>query len=349
MNRIDLIIVILVVLFLATQKNKTEVLSKEMTTGLKVICAFIIILCHLYKQVDPGSFIKYFSNWGTLSSAIFFLMSGYGLMISLRKSNGEYLNHFLSRRFSKILIPYFIVNILFSIFYYFNHVEIWQFSFKALLFHGEYLVNFSWFIIAILYFYLLFYISAKISRKEWIMNILLLLGTFVYIHWCCQHDFGRNWYNTCLAFWFGVIMASTFGDKIKAFLSKYVLLSSLSLITIYAFLPQIITKFDFDLMNSKATKMNIMSVLFSLFIVTCAQKFDFSSPYIRRLSKYSFTIYMAQGLPMYYILRSNYMYIDKDYIYVALVLIISCLLGFIIVLIDERLNMLWMKFRLKEK
>ena len=68
------------------------------------------MLHHLSFQYKDSFFFSQFSILGTITVALFFFLSGYGLMKQAMKYDNYYTN-FLSKRFSKLLPPFLIATI----------------------------------------------------------------------------------------------------------------------------------------------------------------------------------------------------------------------------------------------
>jgi len=97
-------------------------LDIEETKALSGIAAICVILHHISQRPafqDLTKELFFFNDIGFLITSIFLFCSGYGLTVSLNK-NPKYLDDFVKRRFSTILIPYALSNVVFSIYYFFN-------------------------------------------------------------------------------------------------------------------------------------------------------------------------------------------------------------------------------------
>lgn len=70
---------------------------------IKIIAAIVVVISHLVKDYNLGIFNQLF-DFGTYSVALFFFLSGYGLMYSLQNKE-NYLNNFLKKGFPKLLSP----------------------------------------------------------------------------------------------------------------------------------------------------------------------------------------------------------------------------------------------------
>lgn len=203
------------------EKRKDEFLSLSSSNALKGFAAIGVILHHLtqlntnYNQVWKGP-INFWNDMGILFTGIFFFLSGYGLWISFHNKN-NYLDSFLKRRFSKILVPFFVSNIIytFAMGIPFGILQRPILIITSLI--GLTLVNTNaWYIVEILILYLFFYLFYKKWPEEKAEKgmICIVLGIIV-IGLISGRDYtqygtwfrGEWWYNTTLVFIVGMYFA----------------------------------------------------------------------------------------------------------------------------------------------
>lgn len=92
-------------------------LSRSTTDALKVVSAILVIIGHMasicitnYSSSNPVFYVLA-SQSGYLAVAIFFFLSGYGLMMSEVKNHLGF-NTFVKRRFLKVYLPVLFVTLL---------------------------------------------------------------------------------------------------------------------------------------------------------------------------------------------------------------------------------------------
>lgn len=93
--------------------------SKQATVPLRGLLAIGIVLHHLSLRLVEASpdchwIWLQFSFWGAPIVAVFFFLSGYGLMVSLITKGQEYLDGFLKKRLLKIVLPLVLCSIVFE-------------------------------------------------------------------------------------------------------------------------------------------------------------------------------------------------------------------------------------------
>ena len=93
--------------------------SKQATVPLRGLLATGIVLHHLSLRLVEASpdcswIWSQFSFWGAPIVAVFFFLSGYGLMVSLITKGQKYLDGFLKKRLLKIVLPLVLCSIVFE-------------------------------------------------------------------------------------------------------------------------------------------------------------------------------------------------------------------------------------------
>ena len=128
---------------------------------LKGLLALMVIFCHIVPYVKFGV-LGELGNYGPIAVGMFFFISGYGLLKSLLCKDG-YLQHFLSKRFSKLIPPITIVTLCFI-----SLETEWEreklVDILSLLAEGNTLTPYAWYVYVILLYYILFYIIFKLIK-----------------------------------------------------------------------------------------------------------------------------------------------------------------------------------------
>ena len=145
------------------------------TLPLRGILAVCVFLNHLCAHLDHASpWLVDFEMWGTPSVACFFLLAGYGLAFSVKAKGSSYLNGFFRKRLSKLIWP-FVMMILINQSY---KIMCGTFSWNRMLLEPS---PFSWFIYALLIWYVGFYICFKNSSSHKTSIVKVWLFTAVYM------------------------------------------------------------------------------------------------------------------------------------------------------------------------
>ena len=259
----------------------------------------------------------------------------------LKKEN--YLKDFLNKRIMKIVIPY-IIAIIFTILAYLLTGQLTPRKIFNSLVEGEPVVRFSWYVLAIIILYVVFYLSAKFLKKKKMINIAVFGGTILY---CIVINnilgFNNWWVNSCFAFFIGIYWASykekyaiTLKNKNK--IIRYAIMLSIILFAIigiqfftsgYAIMDIIN---DTDLADNimrepiPVINMNIICIALLFVLFTILEKMRLNDKVFTFLGNISFEIYLYHGLVMY-LLRNPCFYCRIDYLYVILVIGLSIILA----------------------
>lgn len=228
--------------------------------------------------------IGQFNCFGTIVVAIFFFLSGYGLTKSLSNKGTSYIDNFLHQRLIKILPSFLIATILWILYEITSNKDLeW---FVARMINGNPPLPTSWFVVAIIYFYLAFYISCKLGKSSLWQNILMAFMTFFYCFIIrCIFHWGGWWINAAFAFNIGMLISS-YEQNILIRLTKdcaTFIISVFSLVSISV----LALHFHFSYIYNLTISILIWLVL-SLTNNFYYRIFHF-------LGKYSYEIYLAQG------------------------------------------------------
>ncbi|MCM1413271.1 MAG: acyltransferase [Bacteroides sp.] len=178
--------------------------------------ALLIICCHYFPRYD----IPLLSTWSWFGAPVvgcFFFLSGYGLSVSFATKGDGYIRGFISKRFARML-PAFVVMTALA----------WAVKTLALGFspaeladdwiHGVPPLNTSWFVYALLLFYLIFYISAKLSHSPKTTGWILVGCTILYILVIRAAHYGGYWISSIAALPMGYF-AALYHRRLQIFIS----------------------------------------------------------------------------------------------------------------------------------
>ena len=151
--------------------------------------AIWIVVFHCYRNIGmsyiPG--LTHFVSLGNISVDIFFFLSGLCLTLSCKKQSNPNWKKFFKRRFQRILIPYLIISIP-----YYAWNALVEHSGSILKKTAVFLANVStlswwingsattWYVSAIILFYLLFPVLYLHIRQSIRKSIIILLAAFAF-------------------------------------------------------------------------------------------------------------------------------------------------------------------------
>lgn len=196
--------------------------SKEASLPLRGMLALLIVMHHLSLRLtymipeeSKVNYLRDFNCWGEYVVSIFFFLSGYGIVKSYQKKGTSYLDGFISGRLLKLMIPFIICSLIYLLFY--------PPTFSSIISLNTWkndcpLLPSSWFVVAILLQYLIFYIVALFFRSvnitivsAWLLSVLLMI--------LLKHlEFKTFWWHSLLAFNVGMSISYH-----EVFLRKYML------------------------------------------------------------------------------------------------------------------------------
>ncbi len=315
-------------------------LSKDATQSLKAISAIIVLFSHISQRTDGGVIFPYLVKTGNLAVAIFFFISGYGLIIQFINKKEAYLNNFLKLRLLKIIVPYIVANLVFLVVVNCIGIKTTIWDIVIGFFDGNLVLPFSWYVILIIILYILFYIIAKNSKTYLRLLTYMLISQLVICSILYFRDYGIWWYSSCLTFTLGICWGVYKESINKIIKSRYYLLE----MVIFTFF--ILSFFSTKILSIIGIKdistifiaifNQISSILFCIFIVMLLLKFKIKNKILSFLSKISFEVYLFQGVMMT-ILRNDFWNFEGDVMYSIIVIIMTIILAFIFNNINNKL------------
>ena len=345
-NILDIIFLIGVICPIIKRKSifnsNNDVLDKYNSNKIKGLLAILIIMHHLSIYIKDVILFKILTIIGIIAVSAFFFYSGYGLMTSYLKKE-SYIKDFLNKRIMKIVMPYIIAIMFTGLAYLLTRQLTPRKIFNSLV-EGEPIVRFSWYVLAIIILYVVFYLSAKFLKKKKMINIAVFGGTILY---CIVVNnvlgFNNWWVNSCFAFFIGIFWASykerytiTLKDKNKIIRYAIILLIILFVIIGFQFFTSeyaamdIINNTDLadDIMRQPipVINMNIICIVLLFMLFNILEKVRLNDKVFTFLGNISFEIYLYHGLVMY-LLRNSCYYCRIDYIYAILVIGLSIILA----------------------
>ena len=195
-----------------------EAFSLKQMKALQGYLAICIMLHHIGQKtcanwlepwmIEPG--LELFVPFGYYFVGIFLFCSGYGLWKSY-KNKPHYLNGFIKRRILPLLVAFYVSAFLFLLvrFLMKEPLDGWKIFCYA---SGLKLSNpNTWFMIALPFLYLFFYLSFRFchTERKAVTVLGLLVLTYMLIGTCIDHnDYwmrGEWWYNSVHFFFLGVL------------------------------------------------------------------------------------------------------------------------------------------------
>lgn len=359
-----LIILLAGVKFAGLRSYNEEFMSLQESKAVQAICAILIMFHHMSQQLVNCKEIQFLLDAGILFVAIFFFCSGYGLIKSMQQKP-DYVKHFLGKRLVVVLVPFYIINLIYMIFMYiggmYSDLSGKKLAIELLLnFSGIKLVNGNaWFIVVITIIYVLFYVFFRYCYEFVafvLMGIVLTAYTGIGLYldhgsWWFQ---GEWWYNTVFLFYAGLLFARFEKSILKGFKKLYyVLLPAAVGIFIYLFhySVKILYKYSYwceydPTLSRQEIIMHrfmclwpqiLVMLVFVIGVLLIMLKLHFSNPVLNFLGKISLELYLIHGL-FIDLFHSEFFNIQKDEFYVGAVVLASIVSAFLIWLLVSKIN-----------
>lgn len=363
------VILVAGVKFAGIKECHEDFISLKQSKAIQGICAILIIVHHLSQRLQYAKPLQMFIDAGILFVGIFFFCSGYGLIKSLREKQG-YLDHFLKKRLITVLVPFYVVNLVFLAYSFamgaFSSFKGAELA-KQLFFYitGIKLLNSNaWFIVVITFLYIAFFIFFRFLNEKvaYVLMLLFILGMLVlglYIdhgEWWFQ---GEWWYNTTFLFYIGMLFAR-FEKPLASGMKKlyYILLpaAGVGFVFMYRFSNKILYEISYwceynpalsrkEIFFGRAAILSTQIVAVFLFVFTIlliSMKLQFHNPVLGFIGSISLEIYLIHDLFLQ-LYQSKYVYLSKEVMYVYAVIGSAIVAAVILWFIISKLNAVLLK------
>lgn len=197
--------------------------SKSQTDWLRGIAIILIMYSHYYAVLNlngkiNGILYQLLSGTGMYGVALFLLMSGYATMIS-KMNKANYLDGYIPKRLLRLYVPFIIVFIIMAILRMVHGEGI---SLKNILLMPLMSLpdTVNWYLKVQLALYIVFYLTARIIKKDKWVIITVFIICFIYmIIGLCTH-IDAHWYESSYMFPLGMLMAK-YKNSFYRFLSLH--------------------------------------------------------------------------------------------------------------------------------
>lgn len=287
-----LLVILSVVACLRMQKcsstSEMHTFDLNATLPLRGILAIVIICVHL--DIFPNGPFPIFRYAGSICVAVFFFISGYGLMVSYLKRGNAYLTHFFRHRFGKVLPAFVCLTVvMFAFKLFYDHVPLTE-TLRTLVVKGVPPLRFSWFMYAIIVQYVAFFIACRFGRSKVKCIVVAALLTLAFMAVVYVANYGFWWWNVQPSFVIGLAVAA-YEKELRAFVMAH---KSAILLPMALVLAVCVVRRDFHLPGLLAMLLPNLAPLVVLF---CVYAFgSISGKIVKYLGKISLEIYLVQGI-----------------------------------------------------
>ncbi len=344
------VILFLIILLWRIRKSagkERALVVQEDGVPLRGMAAMMVLLHHLAPSTEHGILMPKLFAMGTggLAVALFFFLSGYGLQKRYLINGESYWQSFLKKRIPTILIPFLLFTVLYWLVYCGLGRVITVSYILSDLRQGIPFVAYSWYLMALLFFYLYFWILMTLFRKhvKW-MPILACGWYLLYAFICIKLKFLIYWYDTAHLIPVGMICAVYEQQILKALKNRYFYVV-LVIIACFGWLisPHLYTAYATSHgMSIHLYYITSLSRVFSftVMVVLLHQKIRIGNPVLRYLGKISLETYLIHGL-IFYLLRGDYCDLKNEPLYCFFSLAGVILIASILYPLDRFLLCAW--------
>lgn len=156
-----------------------DILSIDDSLILRGIAIITVMLHHYSQGLIQKDKLIFYKSLGYVSVAVFLLLSGYSSYIQLSRKGEKFWDKYLIKRLLRLLIPFWVINFIHSLFYRSTPIQF----FKATLACKRIIGDVTqwptvWFVVTIIYFTVLFWLSFRFTRNSTWGVVLFAVGTF---------------------------------------------------------------------------------------------------------------------------------------------------------------------------
>ena len=314
-----------------------DYLSVEQSTALKGLLALGVLFSHAVPAsgLVKGSILSpLIGSLGYLCVAVFFFLSGYGIMAQYQAKKEKYLKNFLKNRVLSIYFLTLFLILVYGVFRKLVRVPIIPIDLLQSFFVGNTIVSNGWYLQIVILFYLFWFFTTKYIKKERMQFgglCILVLGYMLFGIFYMSHF----WFQSSFGFLLGVFWLQN-KNKIDDWLFQNrkhpVIVMSLAFVflgvTYFLATKGMIVK-DKMLNGIFRSVMSCLSALMFVVVILMLNiicKKILNCGVLRFLGKFSMEIYVLQGIPLH-IFAKGALRIENDWLYILSVVAVTLLLA----------------------
>ncbi len=292
----------------------------------KGFLAIVVVFHHLALYTDSGKIFKLFTYAGYLAVAVFFFFSGYGLQ-KKHISDESYEKGYIKKRIPKILYPYILITAFYWLAYTFDKKMPSVNDILTGIIKVDPIAKFSWYVIVVLIFYIVFFFLMKIFKRNY--NLMIWGAVAFCVLWTVLCIFAKiERYITAPLLVMGMVFA-TQEQKLLSYIRKHYFSTLFAIIVgfvVFFLAPKTIDQLK-QIVYAKDFMKTLSATFFTLFVLLISMKFRIGNPILDFIGKISFELYLSHGL-FIFLLRSDVLNIASDLLYSLLVLVLSIAFSF---------------------
>lgn len=322
-----------IIAIIKIENEKNGFFNLDYTTTWKGISCIVVIFVHI-PNAHGNKIQDLVGSFGYICVTLFFLFSGYGLKWSLENKR-KYLDNFIRNRISVLLLPFFIMNIISTVFRFVSG----QYIKNNIVLNYLGLSSFSFVHVLLLFYVSFFIVYRHINVPRKFQDLIMYSVVVVYSFLGGFFKFGFGWHVESLGFLYGIACCD-FMKKIDHILDdRYVfktfsiLLMSVVLGVCYLLLKNIMVYGDYLL----RIFLGLSIITFFMFVT---KKIRIGNLITKFLGEIAYEVFLSHGFIMMLIslIIINGLGINlTSGVYILLTIIFTIIFSYILHYVNSRL------------
>ena len=266
-------------------------LDRDQTVALRGIICIMIMLDHSALLTQAGMTAFFFKKAAFFVVGLFFALSGYGLTASWQRSGGS-VKGFWRKRVKSTILPYLLLSAAAAVVRLLLGERLTMKQMLFSFFNGTPLVRYSWFILVMIVFYVLFYLASILARGD--KHLLLALSGFgaLLLPFAMRKlGYEEYWFNAVWTFPLGILWELGHARIVAAFRRHPWIYLGLAAVCASWFVLIAIYFYWFSYLG-----MLLATITITVFIFLLMMKLRVCNPVLLFLGRISLEIYLIHGI-----------------------------------------------------
>lgn len=316
-----LLLAVLGLKFIPCRSFSTLPLQRDQAQSLRGLFAIEIMLGHL--GIATNSFFLFpFRKAGILFVGCFFALSGYGLICGASK-DASYFSGYWKKRIQTFIIPALLVFFLNTVVYFsLGYISISEIPITILTSKKVELIN--WYVIEQFAFYFLFWLLYRKHTFWKAANIILVVGSILFIVAAFFLRLKNPWYGSTLCFSLGILYAQNTKSIHQFITSNFVFIFITTTFLLFFSLIAFMMLPEGSFVANVLFR-TVASSTFSLLTLVTLMHIRFGNAILFKIGSFSFEIYLLH--PLFIFLFSSL--ISTPILFTCLVIFTTFVIAFL--------------------
>lgn len=290
-----------------------EGLSLQAAMPLRGALALTVVLHHLAQRTEAGALMRPLTDMGYLPVAMFFFLSGCGVM-KKHMASPDYRRRFLRRRLRALCWPLLPALAVYAALCAASRpfMSAWDF------YNGVIGAANAWFLVNLIAFYAAFALAMRMcGGRPGLMTAVMAICCALYTAGCMALGYGDWWYKSSPAFVLGMAWAA-WGGRWTPFIRRHYWPLLAACWALCLLIHRNIWPLGWFLPFGAFIPSALAASLFALGVALLSMKIRFGNPALDYLGRVSYEIYVLHGI-LLIALRGDWIWIESDLLYALLV------------------------------